>query len=309
MVASDANGQFVLKNIDENAILVISYVGYTTQETKVSSTMTIRLVPALQLKRSCGYGGLRHTQKKQILTGAVAGITSTQLEDRPVTGLTNALEGTMSGVTVVSNNGQPGKDAGTINIRGLGTLNNTDPMIVIDGVISTPTDMNAINSEDVDNISVLKDAASSSIYGSRAANGVIVITTKKGKKGTSQITYSDYFGKQSATTLPDYLPSWQAATLFNQARVNEGGTALYTAQQIQTFKDGSDPINYPNTNWLGLFYAGSGFQQNHYLGVNGGTDKTQYAFSLGYFDQDGITIKTNTQRYTTRFANPEYQGK
>lgn len=262
--------------------------------------MTIKLAPAVnnlnEVVVVVGYG----TQKKVNLTGAVTGVTSAQLENRPVTGLTNALEGTMSGVTVVSNNGQPGKDAGSINIRGLGTLNNTNPMIVIDGIISTPTDMNAINSEDVDNISVLKDAASSSIYGSRAANGVIVVTTKKGKKGTSQITYSDYFGKQSATELPDYLPSWQAATLYNEARVNEGGTALYTPVQIQTFKDGSDPINYPNTNWLGLFYKGSGFQQNHYLGVNGGTDKTQYAFSLGYFDQDGITQKTNTQRYTTR---------
>ncbi len=299
-VVSDKDGQYAIE-VPAKGTLVFSSMGYDVQEIKTDGKTVINVMLTSSVKGLnevvvVGYG----TQKKANLTGAVSGITSAQIEDRPVTGVTNALEGTMSGVTIVSNNGQPGKDAGAINIRGIGTLNNTNPLIVIDGIISTPTDMNAINPDDIDNVSVLKDAASSSIYGSRAANGVIAITTKKGKKGTSQITYSDYFGKQSATALPDYLPSWQAATLYNQARVNEGGTALYTPQQIQTFKDGSDPFNYPNTNWLGLFYNGSGFQQNHYLGVNGGNDKTQYAFSVGYFDQDGITEKTNTQRYTTR---------
>ncbi len=299
-VSTDANGRFSI-SVPTDGVLTFSFLGYNPRDVNVNGKMIVNLIlvssqKALDEVVVVGYG----TQKKANLTGAVSGVTSVQLEDRPVTGLTNALEGTMPGVTIVSGNGQPGKDAGTINIRGIGTLNNTDPMVVIDGVISTPNDLNAINSDDVDNISVLKDAASASIYGSRAASGVIVVTTKKGKKGTAQITYSDYFGKQAATVLPDYLPSWQAATLYNQAKINEQGTLVYTAQQIQTFKNGSDPINYPNTDWLKLFYNGSGFQQNHYVGVNGGNDKTQYAFSLGYFDQDGITEKTNTQRYTTR---------
>jgi TonB-linked SusC/RagA family outer membrane protein len=294
------NGDYAI-NLPQNGVLKFSFLGYNPLEVNVEGKTVINVTLTTNSKSLnevvvVGYG----TQKKVNLTGAVSGVDAAQLENRPVTGVTNALEGTMPGVTVVSNNGQPGKDIGNINIRGVGTLNNTNPMVVIDGVISTPADMNAINADDVDNISVLKDAASASIYGSRAANGVIVITTKKGKKGTAQITYSDYFGKQKATALPDYLPSWQAATLYNQARINEGGTAIYTPQQIQTFKNGSDPVNYPNTDWLKLFYTGSGFQQNHYLGVNGGSDKTQYAFSLGYFDQDGITEKTNTQRYTSR---------
>jgi TonB-linked SusC/RagA family outer membrane protein len=299
-VSTDVNAKFTI-NAPANGKLVFSMVGYVSKEIAIDGKthITLALSPSVNALNDVvvvAYG----TQKKVNLTGAVTSVSAAQLEARPVTGAINALQGTMAGVTIVSNNGQPGKDAGTINIRGLGTLNNTDPMIVIDGVISAPADLNAINADDIENISVLKDAASSSIYGSRAANGVIVVTTKKGKKGTVQITYSDYFGKQKATALPDYLPSWQAAGLYNEARVNEGGTALYTPQQIQTFKDGSDPVNYPNTDWLKLFYTGSGFQQNHFLGVNGGTDKTQYAFSLGYFDQDGITQKTNTKRYTTR---------
>jgi TonB-linked SusC/RagA family outer membrane protein len=299
-VSTDIKGVFSI-NAPANSILTFSMVGYASKEVNIDGKNKITVTLSSSSKALgevvvVGYG----TQKKINLTGAVASVDAAQLEDRPVTSVANALEGTMAGVTVVSNNGQPGQDAGTINIRGIGTLNNTDPMVVIDGVISSIQDMDAINAADIDNISVLKDAASASIYGNRAANGVIVVTTKKGKKGTAQITYSDYFGKQKATDLPDYLPSWQAATLYNQAKINEGGTAVYTPAQIELFKNGSDPINYPNTNWLGLFYDGSGFEQNHFLGVNGGTDKTQYAFSLGYFDQDGITQKTNTQRYTTR---------
>lgn len=298
-VASDLNGRFTLKNVDENATLVITYIGYTQQEVKVAANMTIKLVPEVnnlnEVVVVVGYG----TQKKVNLTGAVSTVSAAELENRPVTGVTNALEGTIPGVTISSNNGQPGMDAGSINIRGQ-SLNSTSALVIIDGVISTTGDMNAINADDIDNISVLKDAASASIYGNRAAGGVIVITTKKGKKGTAQITYSDYFGKNKPVALPDYLPSWQAATLYDEARVNEGQAPVYTAAQIQTFKDGSDPFNYPNTDWLKLFYSGNGFQQNHYIGVNGGSDKTTYALSLGYFDENGITPKTNTQRYTSR---------
>lgn len=298
-VTTDINGQFSIQ-VPADGILVFSSIGYDTQEAKTGGRTVINVtlisnVKGLNEVVVVGYG----SQKKVNLTGSVSTVSAAQLEDRPVTGVTNALEGTVPGVTIKSDNGQPGFDAGSINIRGQ-SLNSTAVLVVIDGVISSTGDMNALNADDIDNISVLKDAASASIYGNRAAGGVIVITTKKGKKGTAQITYSDYFGKNTAVALPDYLPSWQAATMYDEARVNEGQTPVYTAAQIQKFKDGSDPFNYPNTDWLKLFYSGNGFQQNHYVGVNGGSDKTTYAFSLGYFDEDGITPKTNTQRYTSR---------
>ena len=297
---TDDKGNFSIAVNNGEAVLTFSFIGYETQAVKVDDKRVINISmrpspTALNEMVIVGYGA----QKKANLTGAVSSVDAKQLENRPVTGVTNALEGAIPGVTISSNNGQPGFDAGSINIRGQ-SLNSTAVLVVIDGVISSTGDMNAINADDIDNISVLKDAASASIYGNRAAGGVIVITTKKGKKGTAQITYSNYFGKNTAVALPDYLPSWQAATMYNEARVNEGQSAVYTAAQIQTFKDGSDPYNYPNTDWLKLFYTGNGFQQNHYIGVNGGSDKTTYALSLGYFDENGITPKTNTQRYTSR---------
>lgn len=294
---TNEKGEFSI-DAPEGTVLEISAVGYAKQTITIGANHDISVIlPKSESTLNdvvVGYG----TSKKVNLTGAVASIGEKELEDRPVTNLTNALEGTMPGVTVVQTNGQPGQDGGTINIRGVGTLNNSNPMIVVDGNIVGS--MNDVNPNDIASISVLKDAASAAIYGSRAANGVILITTKKGKAGKSTITYNMYVGKQKATALPDYLPSWQAATLYNQALTNEGGTAQYTAAQIDSFKMGNSPYNYPNTNWLGLFYSGSGFQQSHNLGVSGGTDKTQYYFSMGYFDQDGITPKTSTQRYSTR---------
>lgn len=298
-ITTGSAGEYSL-NVPADAVLSFSFIGYSTQEIRVNgkNKVDVLLVPngkSLNEVVVVGYG----TQKKVNLTGAVSTVSAAQLENRPVTGTINALQGTVPGLTIISSNGQPGKDAGTINIRGQ-SINKTPTLVVIDGVISNTDDMNNINPDDIENISVLKDAASASIYGNRAAGGVILVTTKRGKKGTAQITYSNYFGKNKAVALPDYLPSWQAATMYDEARVNEGKTAVYTADQIQKFKDGSDPFNYPNTDWLKLFYRGNGFQQNHYVGVSGGSDKTQYALSIGYFDENGITPNTNTQRYTGR---------
>lgn len=296
-VVSDTNGSFAIEAAD-GEILEVSAIGYTTVEVKISSetniTITLKRVDSeIEEVVVVGYG----TQKKINLTGSVATINSTQIENRPITNTTNALQGVLPGVVVIQNNGQPGKDGGTIRVRGIGTLNNSNPLVVVDGAISS---MNAVNPNDIESVSVLKDAASSAIYGSTAGNGVILITTKKGKRGGASISYDGYIGKQKAVRLPDFLPSWQAAQLYNQARINQGLTATYTDDQIQKFKDGSDPYNYPNTDWLGLFYKGDGIQHNHYVSVSGGSDNTQYLFSLGYFDQNGIVEKTNAKRYTSR---------
>ncbi len=281
-------------------VLVFSYVGYELQRQTVGNEREI----AISLKRTndntlndvvvVGYG----TRKKANLTGAVATVSARQLEDRPVTNISSALQGTMSGVTVVNSTGQPGKDQGTVRIRGIGTLGNSDAMVVVDGMISR---MNDVNPNDIESITVLKDAASASIYGSRASNGVILITTRKARNGEVRVHYNTYVGKQKATRLPDYVPSWQGATFYNEALVNEGKNPRYTDEEIQKFKDGSDPDNYPNTDWMKLFYHGSGFQQNHYVDVSGGNDKIQTLLSLGYFSQDGIVKNSGFSRYTGRF--------
>lgn len=296
---TDANGKFQLK-IPHEGILIFRYVGYKPQEVAADGKDALQVTMQsdqqnLQEVVVVGFG----QQRKENLTGSVSTVRASQLTDRPVTSVGNALQGTMAGVTVTAaNSGQPGRDAATIRVRGIGTLNNAGAMVVVDGMIST---MNNVNPDDIESISVLKDAASAAIYGSRAANGVILITTKKGKEGKTILTYNTYVGKQSATGLFDYLPSWQAAGLYNQALRNEGKQPRYTEEEIEKFKNGSDPFNYPNTDWLDLAYRGNGVQQNHYLSVNGGNDKSRYMLSLGYFDQNGLIEKTNAKRYTSRF--------
>jgi TonB-linked SusC/RagA family outer membrane protein len=297
---TDEKGHYSLK-IPDNSTLIIAFIGYAPKEISAAKgeTFNVQLSSnnAKQLEDMVvvGYG----TQKKVNLTGSVAAVTSKDLDDRPVTNLTNALQGTMTGVTITTTGGQPGADVGNINIRGIGTLNNSAPMVVIDGIIGFLGD---VNPNDVASISVLKDAASAAIYGSRAANGVLLVTTKHGRSnGRMQINYDAYVGKQKATALPDYVSSWQAATLYNEALANEGQTAYWTANDINLFKSGTDPYGHPNTDWQGLLYKGNGIQQNHYIGISGGDQKTQYAFSLGYFDQDGIVKKSEFRRYTSRF--------
>lgn len=296
--ATDAQGNFALE-VPDNATLIVSSLGYITKDVQVTGQENLTIVlqtSSTELNQLVvvGYG----IEKKADLTGAVASVSQKQLENRPVTSISAALEGTVSGVTVQQTSGQPGRDGGTVTIRGLGTLNNTNPMIVVDGMIVAS--MDDINPNDIASITVLKDAASAAIYGSRAANGVILITTKKGKKGSIQVQYNTYIGKQSPTALPDYLPSWEAATMYNEALQNEGQPAAYTAQQIELFKNGTQPYAYPNTNWLGLFYQGSGIQESQYVSVNGGSDKTQYMASFGYLNQQGIVKKTKAQHYDFR---------
>lgn len=299
---TDAMGKFELEVPDGGGTLVVSYIGFETSEVPVleaTNSLQIELIPSvLQMDELVvvGYG----TEKKVNLTGSVSAVSAENLANRPITNIASALQGTMSGVTVTQNTGKPGEDRGTIRIRGIGTLNNSEAMVVVDGVVVS--NMNTINYEDIESISVLKDAASASIYGSRAANGVILITTKSGKAGKVTAHYNTYIGKQTPTTLPDFLPSWQAASLYNEAAINEGGTARYTDMEIQKFKDGSDPDNYANTDWVDLLYnSGSGMQQSHFIDVSGGTEKTQAYFSLGYLNQEGIVKNMEDSRYTTTF--------
>jgi len=295
---TDVNGAYKI-NAPENATLVFSFLGYEKTTVKITASWdgNVTMTPDKKTRNLSevvvvAYG----TQRKANLTGSVAAIGAKELQDRPVTNLNDALQGTMAGVTVTTTGGQPGS-TGAINVRGIGTLNNSNPMVVIDGIIGNLSD---VNPNDVQSVSVLKDAASAAIYGSRAANGVILITTKRGKSGKMQINYTGYAGKQKPTHLPDFLPSWQAATLYNQALANEGQAPYWTDNDITLFKNQTDPDTHPNTDWQSFLYKGSGFQQNHAVNVSGGDDKTQYAFSLGYFQQDGIIQKSNYKRYSTR---------
>lgn len=293
---TDFDGKFTL-NAVTGKILQVSYVGYVTQEVKAApSFMHITLqedFAKLEEVVVVGYG----TQKKVNLTGSVSSVTAEELANKPVTSTAQALAGLAPGLSVLTNSGRPGAGA-TVRIRGTGTFSSAgnDPLVLIDGLSGSIDD---VDPNDIQSISFLKDAASASIYGNRAANGVILIETKKGTEGKTRITYNNSFGWQKATELPDFLPSWEYAEYYNMAMTNMGRQEAYSAEQIQKYKNGSDPDNYPNVNHLKwLLESGSGFQHQHNVSIQGGNSKTSYNFSVGYRNQEGMTAKTNNERMT-----------
>lgn len=295
---TDANGNFSLKNVPTGAILVINYIGYVDQEVSINgrSEFSITLksdIKALEELVVVGYG----TQKKVNLTGSVETISEKQIANRSQQDLSNLLTGQVPGLTVVQNSGQPGRDGGTIRIRGIGTLGNNEPLVIVDGIESSYSN---IDPNDVESVSVLKDASASAIYGVRAANGVLLITTKRGKIGKPKLNYSNLFGVQDATRLPSYANSADYAFLYNEALTNDGGTPLYTNEDIEKYRNGSDPDNYPNSDWVGSLFSESGFQQNHHLSMNGGSTDSRYNISLGYVDRGGLVANTSSQRYSMR---------
>ncbi len=296
---TNADGEYSIPNVASESILVFSFVGMLTQEIEVGNQSSINVTleaDAIGIEEvvAIGYG----TQKRINLTGSVASVSKDFLENKPITSLSSALQGKMTGVNIVQSSGKPGDDGGRILIRGRGTFNVTTPLILVDGI--PVGSMDDVNPNDVESISVLKDAASAAIYGARSANGVILITTREGRKQDMKITYNGYVGWQTPTRLPEVLGSYDYARFLNEALVNEGKPAKYTNDELQKFKDGTEPYKYPNTDWLDLLYSENGFQQNHYVRIDGGDQKTNYFLSFGYLDQNGNIVNTDFDRYTFR---------
>lgn len=296
---TDVNGSYTIEVPVASATLQFSFVGYIPQEIALNGQTTLNVALTIDVAQLSevvvvGYG----VQKKVNLTGSVASIGGEKLESRPITNISTALQGELPGVTVIQSSGQPGRDGGNIRIRGIGTFGDASPLILIDGMLG---DMDDVNPSDVESISVLKDAASCAIYGARAANGVILVTTKKGSKNkTLKVTYEAYGGWQKLTNIPRYLSSADYAKLYNEARLNDGLTATYSLEEIQLFENGSDPNNYPNTNWIKQVFSESGFQQNHSLSFSGGTEDFQYNTSFHYFNQNGLVKGTSNEKYNLR---------
>lgn len=295
-VSTDSKGQFSIP-ASIGQTLVFRRIGYTTHEQKIDkNNLHVSLEStneSLEEVIVVGFG----TQKKANLTGAVQAISAKDLQDRPITNASTAMQGKFAGVTITQNSGQPGKDGGTIRIRGLGTINNANPLVIVDGIESS---LNNINPNDIENISVLKDGPSAAIYGSKAANGVILVTTKRGKIGEPQLNYSGYAGWQNPTSLPQYMRSYDHAVILNEALTNEGRALRFTDQEIEGFKTHSDLDKYPDTDWLGLLYTGSGFQQSHNIQMSGATDRVNYMASVGYLGQKGVIPVAESNRYNIR---------
>lgn len=309
---TDLDGKFEIDNIPAGSkSLVVSFVGMRTMEVAITSSnlMKIILKPDTQVMDEVvvvGYG----TQKKVNMTGAVASVSMDEIANRPVTNATNALAGMASGLSVSNAGGTvPGYESQTIRIRGTGTLNNADPLVVIDGMAGAS--ISDVNPQDIESISILKDAASSAIYGSRAANGVILITTKKGTQGSSKITYSGNISFERPAKLLNLVTDYaDYMEIQNAGLIAAGKKARYSQKYIDAWRNdaGQNPTVYPNTDWQDHIYRSPSVVQNHTVSAIGGTKDIRYNLSFGYVDNPGVIVDTNYKRYQLR-SNVEAQIK
>ncbi|CAM3799588.1 TonB-dependent receptor [Pontibacter korlensis] len=287
---TSVDGSFEIR-VRPNDVLVFSMIGFQPVEHKVSQqdqNINITLKENLQSLGEVvvvGYG----TQKKENVTGAVEMITAEALDSRPITSLESGLQGLLPGLTAISNTGFPGASGATLRVRGTGTLNNSEPFVLVDGMPGI--DISSLNPDDVESISVLKDAASASIYGSRAANGVILITTKKGQANQKPtVGYNGYYGLQTPTALPKMLGSVEYMEMLNESQRNVDHPLTFTDEQIQIAREGSDPDYYANTNWSDALLKDYAPQQSHNVSINGGTPDLNYYASYGRLNQEGLVV-------------------
>lgn len=298
-VITDVNGEFAIK-VDQplaEIILVFSNMGFVSKEVQAKNAfMHIVLhenLASLDEVVVVGFG----TQKKENLTGSVSTLDLSEVKNRVQPNLLSAIQGTTAGVTVISRTGSEP----SINIRGRGNLGASSPLYVIDGAISTASVFSNLDPNNIKSVSFLKDAAASSIYGSRAAYGVILVTTKTGIEGKTAIDYNGYVGSRSATYLPKLVSSAQYAELLNEGRYNvnpaAGWNQAFTAEEIEKFKNGSEPDLYPNTDWVDLVLDKHALATNHSLNLSGGSEKVTYFTGLGYNYDNSFTRGSSGKRY------------
>lgn len=304
---SDADGNFSLGNIASNATLVFSFIGMKTQERSITGTTAIDIVleeedAYLEEVIAIGYG----TAKKKDLTGSVVSVSGETLSKKQSPQLSNALQGTMAGVTVSRTSGAANKSA-TIKIRGITTINNSDPLVIIDGI---PGDIDNVNANDVESISVLKDAASAAIYGSRAASGVILITTKRAKSGIN-LTYNAVYGRESPTAIPKNETAVEYMRMYNEMAWNDNGNiagseyTTYSQDQIKNYPDlnKENPDLHPDVDWMKVMLRNYAPRQSHLISLNAGTKNIGTKASFAYDKVDALFSNQSYQRFTIRANN------
>lgn len=291
---TDIDGNYTI-DVPKGSILVINYIGYKSQEIEVQdSEINVKLKEDTQLLDEVvvvGYG----IQKKSVTTASISSVKGDDLDKFMPTRVDNVLKGMVSGVNITQNSGQPGEGS-KVNIRGVGTINNSDPLYIIDGM-PVGSGIDYLNPADIESVEVLKDAASAAIYGSRAANGVILVTTKKGKSGKATISYNVSYGWQNPWRKRTMLDATQYATLINEMLLNDGSSPIY-----------SNPQSYgKGTDWQDEVFNYDAPVQEHQVSISGGGDKGNYYLSFGYFNQEGIVggnfNRSNYERYSLRLNN------
>ena len=290
-------GEYTISDVDEGVTLQFSFVGMRTQEhlvgrqNRLDVTMTEDAIGIDEVV-AIGYG----TQKKVNLTGSVAKVEGDAIAKISNPNTSKALQGLANGITVIDRGGAPGGDDPQIFIRGVGTTGNSNPLILVDGVEMSLSD---VPSADIENVSVLKDAASSAIYGSRAAHGVILVTTKRGKAGKMRVSYDGYVGVQDRAIKPKAVGVREYMEMVNEASVNKGNSPIFSEDAISITESGSDPYGHPYVVYPDEIYNAN-YITEHTLKINGGTDDGKYLLSLNYLDQPGLTNKTSYERYNLR---------
>ena len=298
LAVTGADGRFSV-SVAPGTELQISYVGFATKAVMVRNGVSNYDVTLSDDSRALnevvvvGYG----TQKKANLSGSVAQLDGKTLGNRPIANVSSGLQGLLPGVTVTGASGAPGLDGGLILVRGVGTLNSASPYILIDGVEAGT--LNSLDPQDIASISVLKDASSAAIYGSKASNGVILVTTKRGQNGAPKVNYSGFFGIQNATALMERMNSADAAYYYNKALERSGKAPRFSEEAIQKFRDGSDPYNYPNTDWYKLAFK-TAWQNRHNVNVTGGNEFMKYLASAGYLKQSSILPNAGREQFNAR---------
>lgn len=297
--STDFDGNFKVE-AKTGDVLTISFMGFKTQHITVGTQNTINVslqtdVADLKEVVVIGYGSM----KKKLVTNAVTQVSGENLAKTNTTNALQALQGQAAGLKITSTSGQPGEGFNVV-IRGIGSTAGSNPLYVVDGILTG--DISYLNNSDIESISVLKDAASAAIYGSQASNGVILVTTKKGKRGASgQITFDQYYGVQSVARKADLLNATEYATILNEAAVNSGRAPYFTNAQISTFGKG--------TNWMDEMLVDNVATKNYSLGASGGSDTSVYSTSLSYLQQGGVVggpDLSNYERYNFRF-NSEHK--
>ena len=284
---TDIDGVFTLNVPSENAKLIFSFVGFTTQEIELNGRSVINVtmdidIQSLEEVVVTGYG----TQKKSVVTGAISSIKASDLESMPINRVEQALQGRTSGLTIAANSGQPGSSA-TVRVRGITSLNNNDPLWVVDGVVVDNGGIGYLNQSDIASIEVLKDAASQAIYGARAAAGVILVTTKKGQKGSIKVSYNGFYGSSAPARKLDLLNATEYATLRNESQIAAGKAPQF-----------SNPASLgEGTDWQEAIFNSNAIKQNHEVSFSGGNDISTFYTSFGFWDQEGI-VASDISQYT-----------
>ncbi|WP_288205790.1 TonB-dependent receptor [uncultured Parabacteroides sp.] len=304
-IISDLDGKFSI-DVNPGAVLQVSYIGYVTREITVKdkSFLTVKLsedTQALNEVVVVGYG----IQRKVTTTGAVTKLEGEEINKMTVVNATKALQGLSPGITVVDRGGAPGSDDPEIYLRGVGTTGNAKPLVLVDGIEMS---LSQIPSAEIENISVLKDAASASIYGSRAAHGVILVTTKRGKEGKVKLSYDGSIGFQDRAVRAEQVSAREYMTMVNEALVNSGGSVKYSEDNILSTERGDDPYNNSYINWANEVYKPTYITQ-HTLNLTGGSEVGRYLVSFDYLDQPGLVKNTEYQRYSYRVNTDLNIGK